>query len=121
MKNDSSPYKYLLQWYDDGSDPDVAEFKFNKRIACKSKALKSKPSKSKEDRTPAPGFTLTVPTVGSVADHDTKGKRNVQNDNSKEFLAPPPKFLIRVPTVRSSAEYESKGKKSLEVTSDQTI
>ncbi|GJR55516.1 hypothetical protein Tco_1406037 [Tanacetum coccineum] len=130
MKNDSGyndivsskgPYKYLLQWYEDGSDPDVSEYKFNKRTAHKSKALKSRPSKSKDVRTPAPGFALRVPTVGSVADHDMKGKRNVQNDKSKEFLAPPPRFPLRVPTVGSSAKYEGKGKKLLEVTSDHLV
>ncbi|GKE01307.1 hypothetical protein Tco_1389290, partial [Tanacetum coccineum] len=42
-----------------------------------SKASKSRPSKSKDVQTPAHGFALRVPIVGSFADHDMKGKRNV--------------------------------------------
>ncbi|GKC39595.1 hypothetical protein Tco_1051979 [Tanacetum coccineum] len=80
--------------------------------------LWSKASKSKDVRTPTPGFSPSVPTVGSVAEHDMKGKRNVQNDKFKDFPAPPPRYPLRVPTVGSSTKFEGKGKKLMEVTSD---
>ncbi|GJS38080.1 hypothetical protein Tco_0536462 [Tanacetum coccineum] len=86
-----------------------------------SKASKSRPSKSKDVRTPAPGFSPSVPTVGSVAEHDMKGKINVQNDKSKDFPAPPPGYPLRVPTIGSSAKFEGKGKKLMEVTSDHLV
>ncbi|GJT97321.1 hypothetical protein Tco_1092839 [Tanacetum coccineum] len=105
------PYAYLLQWYDDGFDKSVPEFKFNKRIVCKSKALKRRPFNSKHVPTLQPGFALPLSTVGSVADNERKGKRNVRSDKSKEFLNPPPGFPLRVPIVGSSVDYEGKGKK----------
>ncbi|GKE43195.1 hypothetical protein Tco_1470479 [Tanacetum coccineum] len=105
------PYAYLLQWYDDGFDENVPEFKFNKRTVCKSKASKKI----------QPGFTLHLSTVGSVTDNESKGKRNVRSDKSKEFPNPSPGFPLRVPIVGSSVDYEGKGKKLLELTSDQTI
>ncbi|GJV62722.1 hypothetical protein Tco_1473550 [Tanacetum coccineum] len=89
------PYAYLLQWYDDGFDESVPTIQ--------------------------PGFVLPLSIVGSVADNEKKGKRNVCSDKSKEFLNPPPGFLLRVPIVGSFVDYEGKGKKLLELTSDQTI
>ncbi|GJY67404.1 hypothetical protein Tco_0469642 [Tanacetum coccineum] len=77
IASSKGPYKYLKKWYDDGSDLDVLEYKFNKRTTRKSKASKLRPLKSKDVQTPAHGFALRVPIVGSVADHDMKGKRNV--------------------------------------------
>ncbi|GJR41287.1 hypothetical protein Tco_1216971 [Tanacetum coccineum] len=84
------PYAYLLQWYDDGFDKSAPEFKFNKRT---------------------PGFALPLSTVGSVADNERKGKRNVRSDKSKEFPNPPPGFPLKVPIVGSSVDYKGKGKK----------
>ncbi|GKB01833.1 hypothetical protein Tco_0829877 [Tanacetum coccineum] len=84
------PYAYLLQWYDDGFDESVPEFKFNKRTVCKSKASKKRHSNSKQVPTLQPGFALPLSTVGSVADNERKGKRNVRSDKSKEFPNPPP-------------------------------
>ncbi|GJS17861.1 hypothetical protein Tco_0412333 [Tanacetum coccineum] len=84
-----------------------------------SKASKSRPSKSKDVRTPA--LSPSVPTVGSVAEHDMKGKRNVQNDKFKDFPAPPPRYPLRVPTIGSFAKFEGKGKKLMEVTSDHLV
>ncbi|GJY43443.1 hypothetical protein Tco_0431656 [Tanacetum coccineum] len=49
---------------------------------------------SKDVQTPA--LSPSVPTVGSVAEHDMKGKRNVQNDKFKDFPAPPPRYPLRV-------------------------
>ncbi|GJZ81165.1 hypothetical protein Tco_0646159 [Tanacetum coccineum] len=115
------PYAYLLQWYDDGFDESVPEFKFNKRTVCKSKASKKRPSNSKQVPTLQPGFALPLLTVGSVADNEMKGKRYVRSDKSKEFPNPPPGFPLTVPIVGSSGDYEGKGKKLLELTSDQTI
>ncbi|GJS17857.1 hypothetical protein Tco_0412329 [Tanacetum coccineum] len=60
-------------------------------------------------------------SVGSVAKHDMKGKRNVQNDKSKDFQAPLPGYPLRVPTIGSSAKFEGKGKKLMEVTSDHLV
>ncbi|GJW74779.1 hypothetical protein Tco_0134149 [Tanacetum coccineum] len=61
------PYKHLLQWYGDGSDEDVAEFKFNKRPPSKHLVSKLRDSKSKEVPAPAPQFASRAPTVGSIA------------------------------------------------------
>ncbi|GJV41590.1 hypothetical protein Tco_1420030 [Tanacetum coccineum] len=105
------PYAYLLQWYDDGFDESVPEFKFNKRTVCKSKASNKRHSNSKQVPTLQPGFALPLSTVGSVADNERKGKRNVRSDKSKEFPNPPPGFPLRVPIVGSSVDYEGKGKK----------
>ncbi|GJW09013.1 hypothetical protein Tco_1571436, partial [Tanacetum coccineum] len=99
------PYAYLLQWYDDGFDESIPEFKFNKRIVCKSKASKKRHSNSKQVLTLQPGFALHLSTVGS------KGKRNVRSDKSKEFPNSSPGFPLRVPIVGSFVDYEGKGKK----------
>ncbi|GKD37155.1 hypothetical protein Tco_1257362 [Tanacetum coccineum] len=104
-------YAYLLQWYDDGFDESVPEFKFYKRTVCKSKASKKRHSNSKQVPTLHPGFALHLSTVGSVADNESKGKRNIRNDKSKEFSNPSPGFPLRVPIVGSSVDYEGKGKK----------
>ncbi|GKD17405.1 hypothetical protein Tco_1206563, partial [Tanacetum coccineum] len=69
---------------------------------------------SKDVRTPA--LSPSVPTVGSVVEHDMKRKRNVQNDMFKDFPAPPPRYPLRVPTIGSFAKFEGKGKKLMEVT-----
>ncbi|GJZ93305.1 hypothetical protein Tco_0665370 [Tanacetum coccineum] len=104
-------YAYLLQWYDDGFDESVPEFKFIKRTVCKSKASNKRHSNSKQVPTLRPGFALPLSTVGSVADNERKRKRNVRSDKSKEFPNPPPGFPLRVPIVGSSVDYEAKGKK----------
>ncbi|GJX12703.1 hypothetical protein Tco_0204461 [Tanacetum coccineum] len=78
------PYAYLLQWYDDGFDESVPEFKFNKRTVCKSKASNKRHYSSKQVPTLQPRFVLPLSTVGSVADNERKGKRNVRSDKSKE-------------------------------------
>ncbi|GJS38743.1 hypothetical protein Tco_0563786 [Tanacetum coccineum] len=101
----------LTPRYDDGFDESVPEFKFNKITVCKSKASKKRPSNSKQVPTLQPGFALPLSTVGSVADNEGKGKRNVLSDKSKEFPNPPPRFSLRVPSVGSSMDYEGKGKK----------
>ncbi|GJS86191.1 hypothetical protein Tco_0752732 [Tanacetum coccineum] len=112
------PYAYLLQWYDDGFDESVPEFKFNKRTVCKSKASKKRHSNSKQVPTLQPGFALPLSTIGSVADNERKGKRNVRSDKSKEFPNPPPEFPFRVPIVGSSVDYEGKGKKIVGIEND---
>nr|GEY63373.1 hypothetical protein [Tanacetum cinerariifolium] len=105
------PYAYLLQWYDDGFDESVPEFKFNKRTVCKSKSSKKRPSNSKQVPTLQHGFALPLSTVESVADNERRGKRNIHSDKSKDFPNPPPGFPLRVPIVGSSVNYEGKGKK----------
>ncbi|GKE82047.1 hypothetical protein Tco_1552047 [Tanacetum coccineum] len=85
-------YAYLLQWYDDGFDEGVPEFKFNKRTVCKSKASKKRHSNSKQVPTLQFGFVLHLSTVGSVADNESKGKRSVRSDKSKEFPNHSPGF-----------------------------
>ncbi|GJZ99497.1 hypothetical protein Tco_0672048 [Tanacetum coccineum] len=105
------PYAYLLQWYDDGFDESVPEFKFNKRTVCKSKASNKRPSNSKQVPTLQPGFALPLSAVGSVAENERKWKRNVRSDKSKEFPNPPPGFPLRVTIIGSSVDYEGKEKK----------
>ncbi|GJR86869.1 hypothetical protein Tco_0210880 [Tanacetum coccineum] len=105
------PYAYLLQWYDNRFTESVTEFKFNKRTVCKSKASKKRPSNSKQVPTLQPEFALPLSTVGSVANNERKGKRNVRSDKSKDFPNPLSGFPLRVPIVGSFVDYEGKGKK----------
>ncbi|GJX42032.1 hypothetical protein Tco_0257022 [Tanacetum coccineum] len=69
------PYTYLLQWYDDGFDESVPEFKFNKRTVCKSK-LQRKDIPTLTGSTSSAWICVTfINKVGSVADNEWKGKR----------------------------------------------